>query len=45
MSKADRLRLPEYLGHILQAIERIPYTAIYPECMNKYPTDQNFGVI
>lgn len=23
MSKTDRLRLPEYLGHILQAIERI----------------------
>jgi len=23
MSKADMLRLPEYLGHILQAIERI----------------------
>lgn len=23
MSKADSLRLPEYLGHILQAIERI----------------------
>ncbi len=23
MSKADELRLPEYLGHILQAIERI----------------------
>lgn len=23
MSKADMLRLPEYLGHILEAIERI----------------------
>lgn len=52
MSKADSLRLPEYLGHILQAIERIydyiedtGEVAFLQDTKTQDAVIRNFGII